>query len=315
MKIIESKFEKKFAENNFLDFKDSKICFLDIETTGLSRQRDLIYLVGILHYLGNDLWNLKQILIEEENEERSLLEELLTSSLNFDTIINFNGDSFDIPFINSRLEKYSMTNRLPLNRSYDIYRIIRKNKFILPLDNLKLKTLEKSLNIFREDLYSGRECIDFFYEYLSSKSKSMESLILKHNYDDLYYLIDIMELLPRIKSKKTFKFEFKGDIYRVYMDSISLIGNKLNILGSLNLPLPENYISFDHDCKIEIVEKNFNFDLELKKLHLDEKNICHIVRLNNTRGILIYHNKDLNIRNLKVFLSNYLNYKLNNSLL
>lgn len=311
MKIIESNFEKKFIEENFSDFKGSSPCFLDIETTGLSRSRDLIYLVGILCYRGDNQWILKQILIEGLEEEKSLLRELLRSTSDFKHIINYNGTSFDIPFINSRLEKHGIDYKLPMEKSYDLYRLIRGNKFMLPLENLKLKTIERSLNIFREDIYSGKDCIEFFYDYIRTRSQSMEEKILKHNYEDLYYLVDIMEVVPRIKRKKSLSFEYKGNSHSLYMESIDLLGSSLNIYGRLDLALEENYISFDAKSKLEIIERDFNFKLELKKIQLEEDTSCHIINLHDSRALVIYHNKDLNMRNLKAFLLYHINNNLN----
>ncbi len=46
--------------------------------------------------------------------------------LDFDLIIHYNGSSFDLPFIESRMKYFNMESNIKEINSFDIYREIRK---------------------------------------------------------------------------------------------------------------------------------------------------------------------------------------------
>lgn len=202
--ILNKKMDFKFPAP--LEGKD--ICFLDIETTGLSREYNQIYLIGLVYFdklIGN--WLLKQFFAENLQEEKEVLEGLNREIASFDLIVTYNGHSFDLPFINRRMEKLGIKNEIKDIQGFDIYRELRRNASYLSLDNLRLKTVEESLGIYRLDEYSGKDCIKFYYKYVNSGDEISRERILRHNYDDLFYLVDVLEIFNVIKEIKSFEME------------------------------------------------------------------------------------------------------------
>ena len=76
-------------------FTEKNICFLDIETTGLSRKYNQIYLIGIIYYEEDNGWKLMQFFAKDLEEEKVLLEKFNAVILNFNLIVNYNGNTFD----------------------------------------------------------------------------------------------------------------------------------------------------------------------------------------------------------------------------
>ena len=148
MEIISSKISHKLNLIKYI--KDPNSCFLDIETTGLDRNKRMIYLIGVLYYdLKAQTWILKQYFANEIEKEKKLLNVFIKEISSFGKIITYNGDNFDIPFINHRLKLNNINDSINGNKSFDLYTIIRKNRDYLNLKNLKLKTVEKSLSFYR----------------------------------------------------------------------------------------------------------------------------------------------------------------------
>ncbi len=59
MEILNYNIHKNLDMSKY--FSERNICFLDIETTGLSRKYNEIYLIGIVYYNSkSDYWALKQ---------------------------------------------------------------------------------------------------------------------------------------------------------------------------------------------------------------------------------------------------------------
>jgi uncharacterized protein YprB with RNaseH-like and TPR domain len=73
------------------------ICFLDIETTGLSKYRDDITLIGIHGNEGTKIFMKDKNLEKFENELKK-----------YSMIITFNGKCFDVPFIKSKFSDASI---------------------------------------------------------------------------------------------------------------------------------------------------------------------------------------------------------------
>ena len=81
--------------------KKEKIIYFDIETTGFSRKYCIVYLIGCMYYSGDKLCY-TQWLAENFNDEANVLMAFNKFIKDFDTVIHFNGNSFDIPFVTER---------------------------------------------------------------------------------------------------------------------------------------------------------------------------------------------------------------------
>lgn len=261
LKIIVSEFQNGININKY--FEDNDVCFVDIETTGLSRKYNSIYLVGLLYY--NDevnLWVLKQLFAESLNEEKDLLEVLIELVHDTKNIITYNGESFDIPFINARLQHWNINFDISLENSFDLYRVVRSYKYLLNLDNLKLKTLERSLGIYRDDIYSGRDCIDFYYDYIKTGNMELKERVLKHNYDDLYYMPYTMKVLDIIDEERSVSISSLNHQLTLYIDEMKIHGDHFIVNGTVNNKENHNLIHYHDNYKVVLGNNTFEIFLE-----------------------------------------------------
>lgn len=142
MEIIKTKLDKNVPIDKYLINKNP--CFLDIETTGFNRSKDIIYLIGILSFDNKETsWILEQIFINKIEKEKELLLETIKVLSKFNVIINYNGDTFDIPFINQRLKIHNINNSIPIEKSLDIYSNIRKKQIFIWSWKLEIKNHRK----------------------------------------------------------------------------------------------------------------------------------------------------------------------------
>ena len=198
--------------DEFIDIPPNHFVF-DIETTGLSPKYCKVILIGIMYNLNNKTI-IKQFFAENEDDENKLLLEFINEIKNFENHITFNGLTFDIPFLNSRFDKHNIDYTLSKDKDIDILKLIKPFKEKLSLPDCKLKTLERYLGIYREDTISGKESVDLYNEYLSSKCNNLKDKILLHNYEDIYYL------------GKIFKIK---DILHDKLDTITINTNTLDV--------------------------------------------------------------------------------------
>lgn len=276
MEIIRSFFEHNLK---ITDFFDEKVCFMDIETTGFSRENDILYLIGIM-YFKDGLWVLDQYFLNDITNERSLITSAVEFMNTFDTIINYNGNTFDLPFINTRAKNLEIDVKVNPEKSFDIYKIVKDNKNFLNLKNMKLKTIEESLGFFREDKYSGLDCIAFYKDYVVSGDKSSKDLVLKHNYDDLFHMLDIIEILNVIEDKKTLDVNLFKENYSLKLKDSILSGDTINIEYSVNKDFPMDIKSYNKDCNITTINKSaLLLEIPLKKAYLDKNKLIFFLNL------------------------------------
>ena len=104
MKTVNYKFKQLKTEYDLsLIAVPEKTLFLDIETTGLSSKTASIYLIGACYYSEN-FWNGIQWFAETPEEEADIITAFFSFASDFSTLIHFNGNQFDLPFILGRCE-------------------------------------------------------------------------------------------------------------------------------------------------------------------------------------------------------------------
>lgn len=302
------------------------ICFLDIETTGLNSKYAYVYLIGILNYdYKANSYKLIQYFAEDKNEEIQILNAFVNDFDPDSLIITYNGDTFDIPFLKTRLQKYNITFEFKVTK--DIYKDILKNKIYLNLDNYKLKTIETFLGINRSDTYTGLECIEFYKEYLITKSDDLLGKILKHNYEDIYYLPQILHMYDVLEDRKRIDIDYDEIAYKFVMENIDNYENKIVVKGNyypdlqmeISLYLPSCTILLNKTGKFEVdfyinnaLDSNDQIVafLDFKDVFLKEEDIKNLMFTDN-KIIVISINKKLIINNIKIVLKNIIYYAIN----
>lgn len=167
--------------------------FLDIETTGLSPERSHTYLVGCIEPLQRDHWHFRQWLAESPLEERELLRRVSDYVSAYSMLVHFNGDRFDLPYLQQRCEECGIEAPFLQKKSLDLYREFKKCKTLCSLPNGKQKTFEAFLGIDREDQYDGGRLIPVYHEFVKTGDSDLEHLLLIHNEEDV---IGMTKLLP-----------------------------------------------------------------------------------------------------------------------
>ena len=155
--------------------------YLDIETTGLSKQYADLTVVGIALESDENL-TLHQ-LVGPEITDVKLLEILAPA----DTIYSYNGSRFDLPFIKSALKidlKKSFPHR---DLMYDCWR-----------KNLKggLKAVERTLSIERQlKEVDGYIAVTLWYDYINNLDHTALKTLLAYNAEDVINLKTLRQKL------------------------------------------------------------------------------------------------------------------------
>ena len=229
--------------------------FFDIETTGLSREKAFIYLIGVGVY-SEDTYTIHQWFAESKDDEEAILDNFLSFIEPFDTIIHFNGNSFDIPFVNHRASLYNLDNIPSTIKSVDLYKNITPYKNILGLNNLQQKTIETFLGINRDDIYDGGKLISIYKSYIKHPTEDALDLLLLHNHDDM---LGLARLLVMDNYVRLFSGQVDIKINNSYLNSYKNSDNETceeliyEMTTDINIPKKISY--GNDDCYI-IVKDN-----------------------------------------------------------
>lgn len=260
----------------------NQILIFDIETTGFHRIYDQIVSITMLYFTNEESY-ISQWFSENKADERELL---LDAKPYFDSKsihITYNGHSFDIPFLRTKYNNYSISISLNKSKCYDLYRFARKS---LQLSSYTLKEIERALGIHRDDQLSGKDCTIMYQEFLKNNDQKIANEILQHNFEDVTHLIDLLPLANSLTSQQMNAFKIvEVFTYAIhwYIESISFIGHFCNISlwGYSELSeLPNNQSNYLPDGASLILEnQNFNQYLYTLKLpfytkQLDNHNLA-----------------------------------------
>lgn len=201
-----------------------RVIYFDIETTGFRASTSSLYMIGwavkdaavplawkhaavhsaLKHAADEGAaehdsgWTVTQIMAESSAEERSLLEQFLMVLRSYDTILAFNGNRFDLPYLREKCEMHGLEDPFARCSPLDLYHEIRPYRHALGLARLNQKSVEQFLQISREDPYNGGELIEVYRSVRNhrcpDRNAAIDALFL-HNYEDVLGMLSLTKLL------------------------------------------------------------------------------------------------------------------------
>ena len=172
-----------------------KVCFFDIETTGLSANT-YVFLCGMMFY-ENGKFVIEQAFARDYSEELGML--LYTKDLfsQFDILVSYNGRSFDVPFVTTRMAVGKIEYAGPKEHIDLLYPA--RNTFADKLLNCRLETIERHLRgMDREGDIPGSEIPEAYHSFVRDGDASLIKRILYHNRMDLLTMGIILNHLAAV---------------------------------------------------------------------------------------------------------------------
>ncbi len=263
-----------------------RVIYFDIETTGFRASTSRLYMIGWavredsscpsspdIRNLNDDCqgWVVTQIMAESSAEEVLLLEQFSRILSLYDTIIEFNGDRFDLPYMKEKYESFHMTDPFAHCQTVDLYRVIKPYKNMLGMSRLNQKSVEQFLHITRKDPYNGGELINV-YRSVRSHSCSDEaaavSALFLHNYEDV---LGMLKMTPLLAYPLAMQSRAQVTISRKEACSLTYGCGVLEASFTLDVPVP-------HSLDLTVgahLEENLQTDQMEDLLRAVDDNPCH----------------------------------------
>lgn len=167
--------------------------FFDIETTGLSWKRSHLYLLGAVFFDGNE-WIHRQWFCQRPGEEKEVLLAFSRLLNEKETLIHFNGNTFDVPYLMHKYTFYQLEQSWDHITHLDIYKKLMPYKKRMGLTHMRQKDLEVFTGLHREDPFTGEELIACYQQYLKTADEQLLKALLLHNQEDVEGMIRLLPL-------------------------------------------------------------------------------------------------------------------------
>ena len=156
----------------------AKVAILDIETTSLQGDAGILIGAGLQSESGRS----EYLEAARTSEERSLLLKLVKRLESFDVIVTWNGRSFDLPFLTTRLMKHELDPRSILRKSHIDLADVVKGRL-----RLTFTYLDHVCDFFQIDRKKGAMGMDVPHLYIRALEGDRKALwaIREHCLDDL----------------------------------------------------------------------------------------------------------------------------------
>lgn len=181
------------------EFDVERCVFMDTETTGLAGGAGtLAFMVGLGFYQDGEFW-LYQGFLRDPGDEPGLLaklEELLTG---IDTVVTYNGKSFDVPLMHSRCVINGFSKLFDRMQHIDLLHAARKVwKYRLPSRTLGIVENE-ILGFYRsEEEVPGWMAPELYFDYQKTGDASGVVPVFYHNAMDILTLGVLLRVIAQM---------------------------------------------------------------------------------------------------------------------
>lgn len=285
--------KKRYKATNL---KDDEI-ILDIETTGLDSSIDSLVLLGIIEKNNNGAYIYQYFAIDDSEEQRLL--EIYKRKISDKKVITYNGDTFDIPFLNNRLIKHRDFPLLP--QSLDLLKLIRPYNKFFGFESLKLNDIEKLAGFYRNDPSRYKTFSKLTNDL---KRRTNPYPIMKHNENDLIatekilyiekYFEDKLSINSTLSPITLLNCDINNDVARIFLRSQNLLKESYFNGENYELIIKDNLIIINLQVLYGILAENVRGYVSINNFKLDNKSTVNI----DNHFLIIRENFKYNYENI-----------------
>ena len=177
------------------EFDPATTLFMDTETTGLAGGTGTVaFLVGMGYFTG-EVFRLEQCFMRDYDEEEPMLRYLDGLFQGCETVVSYNGKSFDIPLLRTRFLTNRMRFRLDGAMHFDLVHAARRF-WKERLGDCSLGNIERAvLGLERHGDVPSAEIPQIWFDYLISRDARALKRVFYHHKMDVLSLVALTGLL------------------------------------------------------------------------------------------------------------------------
>ena len=176
-------------------WETERLLFLDAETTGLSGGAGTVAFevgVGWIELRGMVI---RQYIMRDYSQEGAMLRDIASLIEQAKTLVTFNGKSFDLPLLESRMVMNRIRTHVTNMPHLDLLHAARR-VYKLRLGRCNLTALEEAvLDKGRCDDLPGAQVPERYFTYLKTGEFALLEDVLRHNFDDVRSLAELTAVI------------------------------------------------------------------------------------------------------------------------
>lgn len=178
-------------------FDPAAAVFLDTETSGLAGGTGTVaFLVGLGYFTG-EVFRLEQCFMRDYDDEEAMLRYLEELFPRFQTVVSYNGKSFDLPLLRTRFVANRLRFRLEHAMHFDLLHACRRF-WKLRLQDCSLPNIERNiLGVQRHGDVPSEEIPQKWFDYLHTRDARPLSRVFYHHRMDILSLVSLTALLSQ----------------------------------------------------------------------------------------------------------------------
>ncbi len=176
--------------------------YFDTETTGLSTGAGTVIFLAGLGVLRGTRFDVQQVLLPDYPHEPSLLRHVSRQLAARPRMVTYNGRSFDLPLLTSRLTLHALYTELAaLPEGHDDLLPVARRLWRRSLGSARLGSIEQGvLGVRRGSDCPSSEVPERYFGYLRGDAPELLRRVLDHNLQDIVSLALIEAELVRLRS-------------------------------------------------------------------------------------------------------------------
>lgn len=185
------------CDDELQSFDPTTAVYLDTETTGLSGGAGTVaFLVGAGYFV-DGMFRLEQCFMRDYDDEEPMIAYLGELFRRFETVVTYNGKSFDIPLLRTRFIQNRTPFRLDSALQLDLVHVARRF-FKLRIQQCNLTAVERNvLGIQRHGDVPSELIPQMWFDYLRTRDARAMDRVFYHHRMDILSLAALTGLLSR----------------------------------------------------------------------------------------------------------------------
>lgn len=180
------------ADEELQDFDPRTALFIDTETSGLAGGAGTVVFLTGVGYFTDDAFRLDQCFMRDYDDEESMLEFLADRFKQCESVVSYNGKTFDMPLLRTRFIQNRIPYRLDSVLHFDLLHSARRF-WKRRLGNCSLGNIEREvLGIHREGDVPGHLIPQLWFDYLRTRDARPLKGVFYHHETDILSLVALM---------------------------------------------------------------------------------------------------------------------------
>lgn len=185
------------SDDELVEFNPRTAYFIDTETTGLSGGTGTVaFLVGIAYFVDEGL-RLDQCFMRDYDDEEPMLQYLAEVMKSCETVVSYNGKTFDMPLLRTRFVQNRVRFRLDGVLHFDLLHAARRF-FKRRLGSCSLGNVEREvLHLVRHGDIPSYEIPQIWFDYLRTRDARRLIPVFYHHRMDILSLVALTGSLSK----------------------------------------------------------------------------------------------------------------------